>query len=564
LDLQLKVNLSVQNGVTIAATVSIGGTGYAYGDSLKVDYSQTDGLGNNLILTIPNNVGIISSFNSLLVDRVQGTLNQNSVDSLYYVGTSGTSLLSGATVRTITDLVDGLHFKVSHNNHGMYSLVDKVTLSGIEPDRKPETLKSVYNSTSTDNIVVSSVGIFTSFENLPVSSVNPGYILIDNEVIRYTGVITAANNLTGITRNIDDTISGSYDLELPIFKYELNGVSLRRINKTHNLSDTDLVTYPTDLDYYYIKVGMSSRGVDRTPANVLSYPALYFNADKSCGSYDTVPLLGSPKGPKSTQNIPFNIIRPNIQTLLPQKTSISAKVRTFSGSTPDSSLTPFLDQGFVDISLNSNNEFNSPRIICSQINEETFLSDFPGKKSFTMELSLKTNDEKVSPMVDLDRVNIVTVSNRINSKIQNYATDSRVNSLDDDPTAAVYLSNIVILDKASDNLKVFFDAFKHSTNDIRVCYRIFRSDSPSESQLWQLFPGYDNLDINLQVIDPSKNSGLPDRKVANSISENNFNSYEFTASNLSQFNGFQIKILMSGTNSAFVPKIRDFRVIASI
>jgi hypothetical protein len=130
--------------------------------------------------------------------------------------------------------------------------------------------------------------------------------------------------------------------------------------------------------------------------------------------------------------------------------------------------------------------------------------------------------------------------------------------------AAVYLSNIVILDKASDNLKVFFDAFKHSTNDIRVCYRIFRSDSPSESQLWQLFPGYDNLDINLQVIDPSKNSGLPDRKVANSISENNFNSYEFTASNLSQFNGFQIKILMSGTNSAFVPKIRDFRVIASI
>jgi hypothetical protein len=41
-----------------------------------------------------------------------------------------------------------------------------------------------------------------------------------------------------------------------VFKYELNGVSLRRINKTHNFSDADLVTYPTDLDHYYVKVGM--------------------------------------------------------------------------------------------------------------------------------------------------------------------------------------------------------------------------------------------------------------------------------------------------------------------
>ena len=559
-----KVNLSVQNGVAIAATVSIGGTGYAYGDSLKVNYSQTDSLGNNLILTIPNNVGVISAFNSLLVDRVQGTLNQNSIDSLFYVGSGGTTLLSGAFVNTITDLTDGLHFKVSHNNHGMYSLVDKVILSGMESDQKPETLKGTYSSTSTSSITVSSTGIFTSFENLPVSSINPGYVLIDSEVISYTGVVTSTNSLTGITRNIDNTVSGKYELEFPIFKYELNGVSLRRINKTHNLSDTDLNTYPTDLDYYYIKVGMSSRGLDRTPTNGLGYSDLYFSNDKSCGSYDTVPLMGSPKGPKATQNISFNIIRPNFQTLLPQKTSISAKARTFSGSSLDSDLTPFLDQGFKDIALNSNNEFNSPRIISSQVNEETYLSNFPGKKSFTMELTLSSQDEKVSPMIDLDRVNLITIGNRINSKITDYTTDPRVNSLTDDPTAAAYLSNIVVLDKNSDSLKVFFDAFRHSTNDIRVCYRIFRSDAPTTSQLWQLFPGYDNLDSNSQVINPDKNNGKPDRNVSISTLENDYKSYEFTASNLPQFNGFQIKILMTGTNSAFVPKIRDFRVISTI
>ena len=49
------------------------------------------------------------------------------------------------------------------------------------------------------------------------------------------------------------------------------------------------------------------------------------------------------------------------------------------------------------------------------INEETYLSSFPGKKSFTMELTLSTEDEKVSPMIDLDRVNLITISNRINN-----------------------------------------------------------------------------------------------------------------------------------------------------
>ena len=46
-------------------------------------------------------------------------------------------------------------------------------------------------------------------------------------------------------------------------KYELNGVSLRRINKTHNLSDVT-VSNPIGIDIIYVKVDMSSNGVDRS------------------------------------------------------------------------------------------------------------------------------------------------------------------------------------------------------------------------------------------------------------------------------------------------------------
>lgn len=562
-----KVNLTVSGGVAVAATVSIGGTGYTYGDALTINYADTDNRGKNLILTIPNNVGIISSFNSLTLEQVQGTIIQNSVNALYYVGAAGTASLPGATVNYAVVKSDGLHFRVNHSNHGMYADNDYVTLSGIQPNVRPVTLNSSISPSSTSSIVVSSVGIFTSFENIAVSNLNPGYVLIEDEVIKYTGVVTSTNSLTGIERNINSAGSGSYSTGKLVYKYELAGVSLNRINKTHSLADADQSTYPNDLDYYYIKISQSGiAGVamtDRSSLNPNGFPELYFNADRSCGSYDTVPLVSSNRSPKATQNIPFNAIRPNVQMILPAGTSVSARARTFSGSTPDSSLIAFLDQGYENVSLNETNYFNSPRNILSKVNELTYLNNFPGRKSFTLEVDLITNNSKVSPMIDLDRVNLITISNRINSKVTDYSSDFRVNSSKSDPTAAVYLSKIVTLENPADSIKVLFDAYRHETNDIRVLYRLFRTDQNSEP-LWELFPGYQNLDVNQNVISPYLNNGLSDKFVLPSRNEEEYGSYEYNAKNLPQFQGFQIKILMTGTNSSYVPLIRDFRAIASI
>ena len=560
-----QVQLTVTGGVAVAATVSVGGTGYAYGDALTVDYSQTGNFGSNLILTIPNNVGVISAFNSLLVDQIQGRIYQDTNSFLFYVGTSGTTNLTGATVSYVNQISDGLHFKVKHKNHGMYESSDYVKLSNMESDVKPVTLNSAYSSSSTSNITLSSVGILTTFENLPVSTLNPGYIIINKEIIRYTGFDTNTNSLSGITRGFDSTVPSGYDTSQSVFKYELNGVSLRRINTTQLLSNADNVTYPNDLDYYYIKVGMSTNGVDRTTGNANGFPELAFTQTKNCGSYDGVQFTNSNITPQASQNIPFSVIRPNVQTITPQGTSVAAKIRTFSGGSPDNNtLIPFIDQGFEDISLTSDNYLSSPRIIASKVNELNYFTAYPGNKSFTMEMNLSTTDSKVSPMIDLDRVSVITIGNRLNSKVSNYATDPRVNSLTDDPSAAIYVSKIVKLEKSSDSLKVLFDAYRHVSNDIRVMYRIFRADTDDATQLYDLFPGYDNLDNNGQPISFANNSGRPDRIVNASSTLDTFNSYEFTAKNLPLFTGFQIKIIMTGNNLAYVPKIRDLRVIASI
>ena len=116
-------------------------------------------------------------------------------------------------------------------------------------------------------------------------------------------------------------------------------------------------------------------------------------------------------------------------------------------------------------------------------------------------------------------------------------------------------------------MKVLLSAYRHSSNDFRVLYKLFRSDSTQIEQSYELFPGYSNLrdtdgdGYGDTVIDASMNDGSADSKVRSSI-ENEFLDYQFTADNLEQFDGFVIKIVMNGTNEAYSPRFRDLRAIA--
>jgi len=546
------------SGNVSSATVSSGGSGYAVGDTLTINYEDTDSFGKDLILSVPNNVGIISTFNSILIDNIQGTVDNNTNVSVDYIVSNGTAI-TNAYVSSYSSINNGTYLKVSHSNHGMYSENSIVSLSGIESDTPPVILSTEYSSTSTADIRLSNVNIFTTFENISVGPGNPGYILINNEIIQYTSVNTNTNTLGGILRAIDSTKLNLHKQNDLVFKYEFNGVSLRRINKTHTISN------PIEIDSYYIHLNMSSGGVNRTVDNNITGPKLFFNSTKSGGSYlYTIPQTDSLVGPKATQNIAFNLAKPNVQTLLPNTTNIESRIRTFSGTSISGNEVPYIDNGYENISLNSNNYLSSTRMICSKVNEEARLQDFPGKKSLTLEMVLSTNDSKVSPMIDLDRVNLITVMNRIDNPVSDFTLYPRVNGIDTDPNSAIYISKQVTLAKSADSLKVLLDAYRHSSNEIKVMYRLFRNDSPNQKQNYELFPGYTNLDENGNIINYSKNTGNADTFVAPSVNSNDFRGYEYTASNLPVFNGFQIKIVMTGTNQSFVPEIKSLRAIATL
>lgn len=67
---------------------------------------------------------------------------------------------------------DGLHIKVNHKNHGMYSTENTVSITGAVSDIKPTKLTASYTSNSTSALTVENGERFFTFENVGVGTTN--------------------------------------------------------------------------------------------------------------------------------------------------------------------------------------------------------------------------------------------------------------------------------------------------------------------------------------------------------------------------------------------------------
>lgn len=548
-------NITISNGgvVSSGATIVNGGSGYVIGDVLEPISIGNQNLGIGMRLSVSSILGK----NELIIDNIQGEFSTSPSDPIKFINNSGltTDFSNDGSELSISSLnvtSDGEHIKVFHRNHGMHSSSNTVTIRDIKSDLDLVQLTSQYPSASGSEttLFVSNTTDFSTFEGIQVSSSNPGYVKIFDEILSYTG--TTATTLTGVSREIDDTKGFNYSVGDFVEKYELGGVSLRRINTNHNLSDvSNNINEPIGVNYYHIKLDMSSNGVDRSVNT--GFGKLKINETKKSGG----------SGGKATYNIPFEMIIPNIRQTAPTGTSIKSAVRTVSGTSLGGNEVPFVDQGFQDITNNSINYFDSPRIIASKINETNYLNDLPGNKSFNVNLFLSTSDSRISPTVDLSNNSVVLTSNRVNSPISNYANDSRVNSLENDPNIFTYVSNIILLENSASSIKVILDAYLHNDSDIRALYSVGENNDN-----FVLFPGYSNIDTNGSIIDTRNNNGSPDLKIVkqdrflNEPLPNDFKEYTFTVDNLSPFKQFRVKLIGTSKNQAYVPIIRNLRVIA--
>tara|TARA_B100001175_G_scaffold112438_1_gene95385 strand:- start:7119 stop:14210 length:7092 start_codon:yes stop_codon:yes gene_type:complete len=521
-----------------AAADDTTGQGYKVGDTLTANIG-TKGLGKDLVVT----VGLTTDANALVVTNASGA-DFNTTDNITYIPSAGAGVgvaseqtgIAPSVVTVNSDEYDGTHFKVTHANHGHHDFASVVTLDNITGDSVPSKLTVGYAASVTSNVSVASSTGFNFFEGEQVSASNPGFAIIGDEVIQYTSVGT--NLLSGtVLRGVDGSLAQDHSADDPIQKYELSGISLRKINKQHDLSQvTNSIVDQITLDSYHVKITGTK----------------LFSKDKSGGG---TRALG-------TSNITFDTINPSIKHSIPIGTKVTGKVRTITSKSVSGNESAYLDQGYEDISMFGKTAFNSPRMIATREVEQakgTILA-LPGAKSFTFEATLSSNSENVSPSINVFTSSILTESARINKPISNFKTDRRSNT-SDDPHDMVYLTKEIGLENPSTSIKVIFGANRPPNSDIRVLYRLKRDDTSEFDKKFELMPGFKNTDAAGFVINQKDNDGSSDRKIAASL-DNEFVDYEYTADNLPPFTSFQIKVVFMSSDQADSPEIIDFRSIA--
>ena len=543
-------------------TITNGGNNYVLGDILSIPDSSSFNSGFGAQFQVTS----IGSTNNFVIDNVQGTFAAG-LTTVSYINSSGiqTYVGSGVTISSINadQYNTGFHMKIYQPNHGMHSPENYVEISKMRP-----TFDGDFADTTTEleqdglQVTLDDATGFDTFEGLPVGLLNPGYALIGYEVFEYTSV--SGNTLTISQRGVDGTLVSqfTYPIGSPVEKYEFNGISLRRINKVHNLSLVDQSIHPTELNSYHIKIEMGATDFDGNIIGIDRTNDLYF--------LETVQKGRS--GTNITSNIQFEAITPSFANIVPGGTTLTGRMRSFTGTSIGGNEDSFADSGFQQVEIGEINYLPTPRIVCSRINEERNIINSPGSKSLTMEFLMETENSLVSPVIDTIKTSVILTSNLVNNpngigENANYAITDNTRSLFDDDHAAIYISKPVRLKIPANSLKVLLSASINTQNDIRVLYRLFRTDAPEISQNFELFPGYSNYTVDGQgirrIIDESLNDGSSDRKVI-PTSDRSFKDYEYTVDELPEFDAFSIKIVMASENQATPPMVKQLRAIATI
>jgi hypothetical protein len=251
----------------------------------------------------------------------------------------------------------------------------------------------------------------------------------------------------------------------------------------------------------------------------------------------------------ATRNIMFDVIQPVAGTVVPPGTFISANVRTTSGRTLEQSETDFALTSASNqrpIELNTDYYLTAPAIVASAINETNEMS---ASKSLAMNISIETPIDNISPVVDTTRLSAILVQNRLYNPVSGTTPDFVAETANAGGSgAAQYITKPIILENESTALDIRISAHVPSTSEVEVYYRLSNADDARKMDElgWVGF----------------NSDGSPDSSVEPSNDNITFKEHQYSASGLTTFTAFQLKIVLKGTNSSYPPKVKDLRGIA--
>ena len=172
-----------------------------------------------------------------------------------------------------------------------------------------------------------------------------------------------------------------------------------------------------------------------------------------------------------------------------------------------------------------------------------------GSKSLVMTFEMYTQKQNVSPVIDVRKLSAILIQNRLNNPVSGTTPDFVAETASTGGSAAAkYVTRPVTLKNDSTALDIRISANVRSTSAVKMFYRVASAEDV-------------RLLGNVAWV-PFNSDGTPDAAVASAENDVTYKEHQYSASGIPAFAAFQLKTVLTGTNSSYPPLIRDMRGIA--
>ena len=226
----------------------------------------------------------------------------------------------------------------------------------------------------------------------------------------------------------------------------------------------------------------------------------------------------------------------NTQILL-TKTALNYSYMGLSGQSLDGNETPnVFDSQFTEVSNKVYYSTNKVKKVNSPYNEQNLN---PGNaKSLQVDVVFKTENENISPVIDITNTNAVLVENLINNRYEDELTT------DNGLGIARYITKDIALANQSNGIQVKFFANIPSNANVRIYYKTLpvQSSGTLSDEPW----------VEMQ----------PDSTLHKATDTTTFLENTYTVYDLPLFKAFKTKVLMTSSDSTKPPLLQRYRAIA--
>ena len=422
--------------------------------------------------------------------------------------------------------------KINHVGHAMHTTGNNVTIDEVKSGVST-TLNGALNATATSITLTSGTNFDDTSGKYSRDASNVYYIKIDDEIISYTTI--SGTGITSATRGANSTTATTHANGATVELYQIHKVPLTDINKTHTaIGNIQSNSYTITLATTPVVDGAGS--VSSLGGEVVT----------------------------ATENAQYDLSTFNMGTLTPPSTKIDTAILATSGTSQSGT-----EQSFVKstknrvVPLGENYYYPTTNIVASEINET---NEMAGVKSLTVPMTLTSDIDALSPVIDLQRTSMVAVANQIDvidssSDVFPTSIYRAMTEPEGDNHAAIYITKKINLENPATSIRLLMDVNREPSADVKVLFKTLRVDDAFD---------FDEISYKFFNDDGTiAGSGEPDVETRFTRFDE-YVEHQYTAgvtddgigNPLDEFISFQIKIVMRATNQARPPRIKKLRAIA--